>query len=93
MVRLAPSASNRQPWRVVRRGHSWDFFLSRARGRGSTRTSRAFRVDDIHRVDIGIAMSHFELGARAEGLAGGWSAGTPTVGGPAMDHVATWEEG
>jgi hypothetical protein len=94
-VRLAPSASNRQPWRIVRRGHRWDFFLSRARGRGGMRTDGAFRAGDLPRVDIGIAMCHFELAARAEGLTGRWTTEMPTVGGdaPTMEHVVTWAEG
>jgi hypothetical protein len=92
MVRRAPSASNRQPWRIVRRGKHWDFLLSRAREGGQS--DHASRID-LHRVDLGIAMCHFELGARAEGLSGTWSPGTSRGGeaGPLMVHVATWDEG
>ena len=34
MVRLAPSASNRQPWRVVRDGSAYHFYLQRTPGYG-----------------------------------------------------------
>lgn len=33
-VRWAPSASNRQPWRIVRLGNTWCFFLQRTKGYG-----------------------------------------------------------
>ena len=32
MVRRAPSASNRQPWRIVKSGHPWHFFIHRTPG-------------------------------------------------------------
>jgi len=56
MVRLAPSASNKQPWRVVRNGNNFHFFLSRTPGYGGF----AKNVD-IQCIDMGIAMAHFEL--------------------------------
>jgi len=50
MVRLAPSASNKQPWRVIREYGMYHFFLCRTRGYGNI---AAF---DIQMNDIGIAM-------------------------------------
>ena len=40
-VRMAPSATNRQPWRIVRAGRDWHFLLRRTRGygKGSPRSS------------------------------------------------------
>ena len=32
MVRIAPSASNKQPWRVVRDGPAWHFYCQRTPG-------------------------------------------------------------
>lgn len=71
MVRLAPSASNHQPWRVVRCGRRWDFYLKRTAGYRE-RNRMLFGVDDLQRVDVGIAMSHFELSCRELGLPGAW---------------------
>ena len=34
MVRRGPSASNKQPWRVVRAGERWHLYLQRTRGYG-----------------------------------------------------------
>ena len=43
MMRLAPSASNRQPWRVVRAGRSWHFFIRRTPGYPPRFFPKAFR--------------------------------------------------
>jgi len=68
MVRWAPSASNRQPWRIVMDpgGQSFHLFLQRTAGYG-------YPGVDLQRLDMGIAMCHFELSARERGLEGGWA--------------------
>jgi len=57
-VRLAPSASNKQPWRVVvteqGRVH---FYIERTPDYGKGRLAY-----DIQMVDMGIALSHYEIG-------------------------------
>ncbi|HTX78515.1 MAG TPA: nitroreductase family protein [Longilinea sp.] len=92
MVRLAPSASNKQPWRILREGDCWHFFLRRTPGYRRDLLARLVGVEDIQRVDMGIAMCHFELAAREAGLEGVWQVRKPPVG--AMDAVveytATW---
>ncbi len=68
-VRLAPSASNNQPWRLVLEGGPpvrVHFFLERTPG------YRRLTEVDLQRIDLGIALAHFELVARELGLAGGW---------------------
>ena len=80
MVRWAPSASNKQPWRIVRIGDAWHFFLQRTKGYGKgTLLFRMLRLADLQRVDIGIAMCHFELTARSLGLSGRWSIEDPKL--------------
>ena len=72
-VRWAPSASNKQPWRVVRSGDDWHFLLRRSKGyRPKSRLFSAVRIADLQRVDMGIAMCHFALTARELGLGGQW---------------------
>jgi nitroreductase len=92
MVRLAPSASNRQPWRVV-----WDeadashhFFLRRDRGYG--RRLKWFGAIDLQMVDMGIAACHFELTAREDGMPGSWSAADPKIRNAQTDteYVMSW---
>ena len=65
MVRLGPSASNKQPWRIIKDKNVYHFFLCRTKGYGLT----GF---DMQKNDIGIAKCHFELSANELGLKGTW---------------------
>ena len=53
MVRLAPSAVNKQPWRVVADSKGFHFYLQRSKG--FNREGRP----DMQQVDMGIALCHF----------------------------------
>ena len=59
MVRWAPSAVNKQPWRVVLKGNTAHFYEKRSKG--------YVRADgwDLQKVDMGIAMCHFACGLEA----------------------------
>lgn len=61
MVRLAPSAANKQPWRILRQGNKWHFYEKK---------EMPSSENDIQRLDIGIAFCHFELAAEEKGLKG-----------------------
>jgi nitroreductase len=61
-ARRAPSARNRQPWRFRIEGEAVTVFTGSEKQNGKLSP----------RLDCGIAMLHFELGARAAGLAGRW---------------------
>ncbi len=64
MVRLAPSAKNKQPWRVVKTGGQYHFF-------DYTLPPHAYPYDfDVHAIDMGIAACHFHLTALDKGLKG-----------------------
>ncbi|MGO9380008.1 MAG: nitroreductase family protein [Dissulfurispiraceae bacterium] len=93
MVRLAPSASNKQPWRIVRSGGNWHFYLQRTMGYGKgTMLFRVLRLADLQRVDMGIAMCHFELVARQCGLKGGWVVDDPGIEKPgeSTEYTVSW---
>lgn len=80
MVRWAPSASNKQPWRIIRLGDDWHFYLRRTKGYGkNSLMGKLLGVADLQRVDMGIAMCHFELAARELGLTGRWVVAEPDV--------------
>jgi len=76
MLRLAPSASNRQPWRVVKEQGNDIFHLYLRRSKGYDKLIKAV---DLQRMDMGIAMSHFELTARELGLGGRWEERAPSL--------------
>jgi nitroreductase len=79
MVRLGPSASNRQPWRILKKDNMWHFYLQRTPGYRDNRLTRWTTVADLQRIDMGIAMCHFELTALESGLSGCWSVGEPDM--------------
>ncbi len=64
MVRLGPSASNKQPWRIVLRDNSCHFYQDKDPNY-STRFSY-----DIQKIDMGIAAAHFDLAVRESGYKG-----------------------
>lgn len=93
-VQWAPSASNKQPWRIVRQSGRWHFYLRRTRGYGTGIQSRLLGQADLQRVDMGIAMCHFELAAREAGASGTWEIGDPGIFLPdgLTSYTATWRE-
>lgn len=88
-VRLAPSASNNQPWRVVyqRQSRAFHFYLKRTPGYNKFNGKM-----DLQLVDMGISMCHFELSAREKGLAGKWDVAKPDLDTGDAEYIATWEE-
>lgn len=79
MLRLGPSASNRQPWRVIKEGKVWHFYLQRTKGYPGRVFNVLLRLADLQRVDMGIAMSHFGLTAEELGLEGAWAMDEPDI--------------
>ena len=68
-LRGAPSASNKQPWRLVGfgSGPSWLIFMDEDRLYNHS-------LGEVHlqNLDIGIGMRHFAEAARCQGLPGSW---------------------
>lgn len=80
MVRLGPSASNKQPWRIVKKGGAYHFYCP-----GKEGIAPHMRHDHI---DMGIAMCHFELTARMLELPGQWAFTGDEIAG--LEHIAAW---
>lgn len=57
MVRLSPSAVNKQPWRVIIADNAAHFYLKRSKGFGHGPDL------DMQKIDMGIALCHFALTA------------------------------
>jgi len=66
MVRLAPSSGNTQPWRVYFNDITNEFHFFKKI------ISKRYELRGVHDIDMGIAMSHFELTSLQNGLSGSW---------------------
>ena len=71
MVRIAPSASNMQPWRIIKeKGKNvFHFFIDRSKF-----YQRRSVYLNLQYIDIGISLCHFDLAALEPGLKGEWEA-------------------
>lgn len=73
MLRLAPSASNKQPWRVLLKDGVFHFYLKR------TPNYNKLKDTDLQRVDMGIAMAHFDLALTEKGIIHRWFLEVPVM--------------
>ena len=62
MLRLAPSAANRQPWRIVYKDGAYHFYRE-----GNSNNKYPY---DLQRLDAGIGACHFHLAAKERSLNG-----------------------
>jgi hypothetical protein len=94
MVRLGPSASNKQPWRILKQGTVWHLYIQRTPGYRDRWVMRLMGIADMQRLDAGVAMCHFELMARELGLEGSWALDEPEVDvkDELTEYVASWKE-
>lgn len=86
-VRLAPSASNKQPWRLIfeKTRNAFLFYLSRSFG------YRQLRDVSLQEIDMGITMCHFDLTVRELGIKGKWQQDEPAGQIKSLEYVATWQ--
>ena len=61
MVRWAPSAVNKQPWRIIVSDRSFHFYEKRDKGYSGEKTG------DLQKIDVGIALCHFVMGLEGQG--------------------------
>jgi len=86
-VRFAPSACNRQPWRILQdtTANAFHFYLQRAFG---------YKLRDVYiqDIDMGIAMNHFEITLRELGIEGQWiiEDNAPQIN--SLDYLVSWQE-
>lgn len=86
MVRWAPSAVNKQPWRVIVDKNAAHFYLKRNKGFVSEATG------DLQKTDLGIALCHFALGAKENGLDVKFNVGDPEIKIEAdMEYIASYQ--
>ena len=61
MVRWAPSAVNKQPWRILVKDGIYHFYEKKNKGYDHDVTG------DLQKIDVGIALCHFVMGAEEKG--------------------------
>ncbi len=62
MVRLAPSAVNKQPWRIVCADGRYHFYEKQDKGYVND------AAGDLQKIDVGIALCHFMMGLKERGI-------------------------
>jgi nitroreductase len=86
MARWAPSAANKQPWRAVVSGDVVHFY--------EEKSMRDSPLGDIQRVDVGIALAHFDLTMREDGHGGRFVEADPGIALPEnVRYVMSYERG
>ena len=78
MTRWAPSAANKQPWRAVVSGNTVHFY--------EHKTLKDNALGDIQKVDMGIALAHFDLTMQEDGYKGHFIEADPGLELPANIH-------
>jgi hypothetical protein len=89
MVRLGPSASNKQPWRLLlTNDHKVCHFYIEHTPNYSSKLGY-----DMQLLDMGIAMCQFELACKELGIKGRWSVEKPDLLLPneQTEYIASWE--
>ncbi len=87
-LRLGPSASNKQPWRIIKDSQGlYHIFLEE-----DEKYNNTFSGIKIQNIDMGIAMCHFELAAREFGITGQWIKSKPELQAGKLKYIVTWKE-
>jgi hypothetical protein len=79
MLRLAPSAMNAQPWRIIKQNNNFHFYNSKPNMK-------------MHDIDMGICMCHFELTLNEAEIKGSWKIQKPEIKDTPKncDYIISW---
>jgi nitroreductase len=85
-VRIGPSASNKQPWRIIKeKGKEvCHFYLSRTPG-----YAEKYPGVSLQDIDMGIAMCHFEAAIRESNQSGHWKI-LPAPQQRVLEYIVSW---
>lgn len=89
MVRLGPSAGNRQPWRIIKEENKnvFHFYVANPEGKIGSLYSKFIPLD------IGIAVCHFDLCTTQYDIEGKWVIRQPIIdGAEGMKYIISWAE-
>ena len=86
-IRIAPSASNKQPWRVLyeTKRNVFHFYLSR------TFSYKLMGIVSMQDIDLGIAISHFALTLQELGIKGKWLVDYTALKEKSLDYIVSWK--
>jgi len=86
-IRLAPSASNKQPWRILKEKDKniFHFYLKE-----NKIYNNALKDIKIQNLDMGIAMCHLEMSVAELGLKGSWQPMKQTIGSKDLEYITSW---
>lgn len=88
MIRLGPSAGNKQPWRVIKEDSKDEFHFYVKYPEGKL----AANYRPFVKLDLGIATCHFDLVVKEFGLKGSWHFNNPEI--PLNEntgYIASWK--
>lgn len=86
MARLAPSAGNKQPWRAVVCGDTVHFYEKKDKAMSNN------SLVDVQKVDVGIALAHFDLTLKENGINGRFAVKDPGfVTDDSIEYIVTYE--
>lgn len=84
MARWAPSAGNKQPWRAVVSDDTVHFY--------EEKSMKDSPLGDIQKVDVGIALAHFDLTMQEEGYNGHFADADPGIALPKnVQYIISYE--
>ncbi len=85
MIRLAPSSENHQPWRILINKNKVHFYL-----KNNKLISKFAKVVNLQYIDIGIAMSHFELTQKSNNIEGEWKTEEEIKDFEKFTYITSW---
>jgi nitroreductase len=88
-IRIGPSATNKQPWRVLfeTKRNILHFYIDRAL------SYKLMGMVFLQDIDLGIAMSHFALTLQEQGIKGKWLVDSTSPKGETLDYIVSWQAG
>ena len=87
MVRIGPSAGNKQPWRILNESNQnvYHFYVK------YSDSKKLIGYNNFVRLDIGIAVCHFDLTVKELGLKGKWEFLNPNISTPEeLKYTISW---
>jgi hypothetical protein len=86
-IHIAPSASNKQPWRIlwVNTKNLFHFYLERSL------QYKMMGIVHLQDIDLGIAMSHFDLTLQEMGIKGKWLVDPKAPKEKLLEYIISWQ--